>query len=291
MKLSNPSEIRALLERHGFEFQKKFGQNFLINEAIPKKIAEASRPDGIAECACLEIGPGIGVMTAELSKIYTKVCAVEIDKNLLPLLEETLSGLDNVEIVNSDILKLDIAETVKEKLGGLPCVVCANLPYYITTPVIMCLLESGFPFENITVMVQKEVADRICAKAGSKDYGAITLLCQYFTQPSIVVKVPAGSFMPPPKVDSAVLKLHVLDKPSVNVKDEKTLFKVIKASFAQRRKTLLNGISSGLSIPKDTAGELMLSAGIQPSIRGEKLTLEEFAALSDKIYEYNMKGI
>lgn len=284
MKLSNPSEIRALLERHGFEFQKKFGQNFLINEAIPKKIAEASRPDGIAECACLEIGPGIGVMTTELSKIYTKVCAVEIDKNLLPLLEETLSGLDNVEIVNSDILKLDIAETVKEKLGGLPCVVCANLPYYITTPVIMCLLESGFPFENITVMVQKEVADRICSSAGDEQYGAITAAINYYAKPKKLFTVSSGNFMPRPDVTSAVMRLDLYKNPPVHVEDEAVFFRVIKGAFARRRKTLLNSLPSEFcDIPKERLQQIITAGGFSGTERGETLDIADFAKIANNI--------
>lgn len=287
MELTSPKTIKEIAAKFGFTFSKGLGQNFLTDANVLEMIADAAQP---CECA-LEIGPGFGVLTDTLCRNFEKVVAVEIDQRLIPVLDYTLGEYDNLKIINTDIMKTDVPKLIDEEFGGKKLSVAANLPYYITTPIITMLLESRLDIENIVVMVQKEVADRICAKAGSKDYGAITLLCQYFTQPSIVVKVPAGSFMPPPKVDSAVLKLHVLDKPSVNVKDEKTLFKVIKASFAQRRKTLLNGISSGLSIPKDTAGELMLSAGIQPSIRGEKLTLEEFAALSDKIYEYNMKGI
>lgn len=287
MELTSPKNIKETAAKFDFTFSKGLGQNFLTDANVLEMIADAAQP---CECA-LEIGPGFGVLTDTLCRNFEKVVAVEIDQRLMPVLEYTLGEYDNLKIINTDIMKTDVPKLIAEEFGGKKLSVAANLPYYITTPIITMLLESRLDIENIVVMVQKEVADRICAKAGSKDYGAITLLCQYFTQPSIVVKVPAGSFMPPPKVDSAVLKLHVLDKPSVEVKDEKTLFKVIKASFAQRRKTLLNGISSGLSIPKDTASELMLSAGIQPSIRGEKLTLAEFAALSDKIYEYNMKGI
>lgn len=287
MELTSPKTIKEIAAKFGFTFSKGLGQNFLTDSNVLGMIADAAQP---CECA-LEIGPGFGVLTDTLCRNFEKVVAVEIDQRLMPVLDYTLGEYDNLKIINTDIMKADVPQLIADEFNGKKLSVAANLPYYITTPIITMLLESRLDIENIVVMVQKEVADRICAKAGSKDYGAITLLCQYFTQPSIVVKVPAGSFMPPPKVDSAVLKLHVLDKPSVEVMDEKTLFKVIKASFAQRRKTLLNGISSGLSIPKDTASELIISAGIQPSIRGEKLTLEEFAALADKIYEHNMKGI
>lgn len=287
MELTSPKTIKEIAAKFGFTFSKGLGQNFLTDSNVLEMIADAAQP---CECA-LEIGPGFGVLTDTLCRNFEKVVAVEIDQRLMPVLDYTLGEYDNLKIINTDIMKADVPQLIADEFNGKKLSVAANLPYYITTPIITMLLESRLDIENIVVMVQKEVADRICAKAGSKDYGAITLLCQYFTQPSIVVKVPAGSFMPPPKVDSAVLKLHVLDKPSVEVMDEKTLFKVIKASFAQRRKTLLNGISSGLSIPKDTASELIISVGIQPSIRGEKLTLEEFAALADKIYEHNMKGI
>ena len=284
MKLSNPSEIKALLERHGFEFQKKYGQNFLINEAIPKKIAEASLPNISGECACLEIGPGIGVMTNELSKLYSKVCAVEIDKSLLPLLDETLSECDNVEIVNSDILKLDIAKTVKEKLDGLPCVVCANLPYYITTPVIMHLLESGYPFENITVMVQKEVADRICSPAASDLYGAITASIAYYAKPKKLFTVASGNFMPRPDVTSAVMRLELYKNPPVHVEDEALFFRVIKGAFARRRKTLLNSLPSEFSdIPKDKLQAILAESGFSGTERGETLDISDFARIANNI--------
>ncbi|MBQ6893706.1 MAG: 16S rRNA (adenine(1518)-N(6)/adenine(1519)-N(6))-dimethyltransferase RsmA [Clostridia bacterium] len=288
MKLSNPSEIKALLERHGFEFQKKYGQNFLINEAIPKRISESSLPDGIEECACLEIGPGIGVMTAELSKLYSKVCAVEIDTKLLPLLEETLAGCDNVEIVNSDVLKLNIAETVKDKLDGLPCVVCANLPYYITTPVIMHLLESGYPFENITVMVQKEVADRLCAPPGSEQYGAITAAVSYYAKPKKLFTVSSGNFMPRPDVTSAVARLDLYKKPPVDVDDKDVFFRVIKGAFARRRKTLLNSMPSEFSdISKDTLSAVFSECGLSGNERGETLGIEKFAEIANSITKRN----
>ncbi len=285
MDLTSVKTIKETAANFGFTFSKGLGQNFLTDPKVLEMIADAAMP---CDCA-LEIGPGFGVLTDTLCRNFEKVVSVEIDQRLMPVLEYTLGEYDNLKIINTDIMKTDVPKLMAEEFAGRRVSVAANLPYYITTPIITMLLESRLDIENIVVMVQKEVADRICAKAGSKDYGAITLLCQYFTEPSIVTKVPAGSFMPPPKVDSAVLKLHVLDKPSVDVKDEKTLFKVIKASFAQRRKTLLNGISSGLSLPKDVASQLLQSAGIEPSVRGEKLTLEQFAAIADKIYEYNIE--
>lgn len=284
MKLSNPSEIKSLLERHGFEFQKKFGQNFLINEAVPRKIATASLPEGLCECACLEIGPGIGVMTAELSKIYKKVCAVEIDTNLLPLLDETLADKDNVEIINSDVLKLNIANVVKEKLDGMPCVVCANLPYYITTPVIMHLLESGYPFENITVMVQKEVAERICAPAGSDRYGAITASISYYSKPKKLFDVSAGNFMPRPDVTSSVMRLDLYKTPPVEVENEAVLFSVIRGAFARRRKTLLNSMPSEFpNIPKDKLQDILQASGFSGTERGETLDIHAFARIANNI--------
>ena len=284
MKLSNPSDIKALLERHGFEFQKKFGQNFLINEAIPKKIAQASLPDNLNECACLEIGPGIGVMTVELAKIYKKVCAVEIDTNLLPLLGETLEGIDNIEIINSDVLKLDIASVIREKLDGMPCVVCANLPYYITTPVIMHLLESGYPFENITVMVQKEVADRICSPAGSDLYGAITASISYYAKPKKLFNVSGGNFIPRPDVTSAVMRLDLYKKPPVEVEDEKVFFSVIRGAFARRRKTLLNSMPSEFpNIPKEKLQRILNESGFTGGERGETLDISAFARIANNI--------
>ncbi|MBE6688090.1 MAG: 16S rRNA (adenine(1518)-N(6)/adenine(1519)-N(6))-dimethyltransferase RsmA [Ruminococcaceae bacterium] len=284
MKLSNPTEIKALLERHGFEFQKKFGQNFLINEAIPQKIANASLPYDASECACLEIGPGIGVMTVELSKLYKKVCAVEIDKNLLPLLDETLDGVDNVEIINSDVLKLDIASVAKERFGNMPCVVCANLPYYITTPVLMHLLESRFPFDNITVMVQKEVADRICSPAGSDGYGAITAAISYYAKPKKLFNVAAGNFIPRPDVTSAVLRLDLHKTPPVCVEDEEMLFKVIRGAFARRRKTLLNSMPGEFpELSKEKLQHAFYMCGLKGSERGETLDLDTFANIANAI--------
>ncbi len=284
MKLSNPSEIKALLQRHGFEFQKKFGQNFLINEAIPRKIAEASLPNLDGDCACLEIGPGIGVMTAELSKLYKKVCAVEIDKKLLPLLEETLSGLNNVEIINSDILKLDLANVLKENLNGLPCVVCANLPYYITTPVIMHLLESGCRFENITVMVQKEVADRMCAAPDSEQYGAVTASVSYYAKAKKLFTVSSGNFIPRPDVTSAVMRLDLYKAAPVNVDDESVFFSVIRGAFARRRKTLLNSMPSEFpNIPKPELKRIFELCGLTGNERGETLDIQTFASIANTI--------
>lgn len=283
MELTSPKTIRAISDKFGFSFSKGLGQNFLTDKDVLHKIVDAATP---CDCA-LEIGPGFGVLTNELCTAFEKVVTIEIDSRLIPVLEYTLSEHDNLKVINADVMKTDIAALLKEEFNGKRVSVAANLPYYITTPIITMLLESRLDIENIVVMVQKEVAERMCAKAGTKDYGAITLLCQYFTEPSIITKVPAGSFVPPPKVDSAVLRLNVLKQPSVSVKDEKTLFKTIKSSFAQRRKTLVNGISSGMSLPKDAVAEILQKAELSPSIRGERLTLEEFACIADLIYDYN----
>ena len=274
--------IEALLRRHGFHFSKSMGQNFLIDASIPAAIAEASEAgegNGV-----LEIGPGIGALSHELCRRANRVVAVELDKALLPILDETMANFDNFEVVSADILKTDIPALVREKLAGLTPIVCANLPYNITTPAITALLESKC-FESITVLVQKEVAERMSAKPSTKDYGAITVLCQYYTEPSIVANVPASLFVPPPKVDSAVLKLKVLDKPSVEIKDEGVFFRVVKAAFSQRRKTLLNCLSANFPIPKDEISTLLESIGIAPSRRGETLSLEEFANIADTLLQ------
>ena len=282
MELCNEIVIRGLLERHGFRFSRSMGQNFLIDASVPAAIAEASEAG--EENGVLEIGPGIGALSHELCRRAGRVVAVELDKALLPILDETMANFDNFEVVSADILKTDIPALVREKLAGLTPIVCANLPYNITTPAITALLESKC-FESITVLVQKEVAERMSAKPSTKDYGAITVLCQYYTEPSIVANVPASLFVPPPKVDSAVLKLKVLDKPSVEVKDEGVFFRVVKAAFSQRRKTLLNCLSANFPIPKDEISTLLESIGIAPSRRGETLSLEEFANIADTLLQ------
>lgn len=277
MDLTSPSVIKSIRERFGFTFKKGLGQNFLTSRAVLEDIADAAQThDGV-----IEIGPGFGVLTSELASRADKVVAIEIDERLIEVLEYTLSSYDNVKIINDDVLKLDLKELIKNEFEGHEVSVAANLPYYITTPIIAKLLEERLPVKNIVVMVQKEVAERLCAKSGSKDYGAITVMCRYFTNPEIVTTVPASLFVPPPKVDSAVLKLSVLDKPSVSVKDEKLFFRVVKAAFSQRRKTLLNCLCANFPIAKAQTSALLLSADIEPSRRGETLTLEEFAKLSD----------
>lgn len=279
MDLTSPKVIRDIQDRFGFTFKKGLGQNFLTSRAVLEKIVEAAEVDD----GVVEVGPGFGVLTSELADTGKKVVSIEIDERLLEVLDFTLSEYDNVKIVNEDILKLDLKKLIAEEFNGQAVSIAANLPYYITTPIITKLLEDKLPIKNIVVMVQKEVAERMSAKPGTKDYGAITVLCRYFTQPSVVAKVPASLFVPPPKVDSAVLKLEVLDKPSVEVDDEKTFFRVVKAAFSQRRKTLLNCLSSGFSIPKAELSELLEGVGIVPSRRGETLSLQEFADITNAI--------
>lgn len=280
-KLSNPQKTIEVIRKHGFDFQKKFGQNFLIDEHVLDKIiaaAEITKEDFV-----LEIGPGIGTMTQYLAEAAHEVAAVEIDRNLIPILQETLAEHDNVMIINKDVLKLDIAELAREKNGGRPIKVVANLPYYITTPIIMSLFESGVPLSSITVMVQKEVALRMQAQPGTKDYGALSLAVQYYAEPYLAANVPQNCFIPRPNVGSAVIRLARYAKPPVHVKDEKLMFRLIRASFNQRRKTLLNGLKNSpeLSFSREEILEALARAGLPENVRGETLTLEQFAALAD----------
>lgn len=283
--LGNPQNTIEILQKYKFSFQKKFGQNFLIDTHVLDKIIRAA--EITKEDMVLEIGPGIGTMTQYLAEAAGKVIAVEIDRNLIPILSETLSMYDNVRIINEDVLKLDIRKLAEEENQGRPIKVVANLPYYITTPIIMGLFEGQVPVESITVMVQKEVADRMQTGPGSKDYGALSLAVQYYAKPYIVANVPPNCFMPRPKVGSAVIRLTRHDTPPVQVKDEGLMFEIIRASFNQRRKTLANGLnnSSRLSYPKEVIAEAVEKLGKGPSIRGEALTLEEFARLSDILSE------
>ena len=276
-KLSNPQRTIEVIKKYEFCFQKKFGQNFLIDGHVLDKIiagAGVTKDDMV-----LEIGPGIGTMTQYLAEAAGKVVAVEIDRNLLPILQETLADYDNVKVIHADVLSLDLEKLVQEENGGRPIKVVANLPYYITTPIIMALFEQHVPLANVTVMVQKEVAARMKSGPGSKDYGALSLAVQYYAEPYIVANVPCNCFMPRPNVDSAVIRLTRYEEPPVQVKDEKMLFKIIRASFNQRRKTLQNGLnnSSELNFTKDQ----IAAAGFSPSVRGEALTLEQFARLTD----------
>lgn len=281
--LGIPQNTIEILKKYNFSFQKKFGQNFLIDTHVLDKIIRAA---GITKEDCiLEIGPGIGTMTQYLAQAAGKVVAVEIDKALIPILADTLAAYDNVKIINDDVLKVDIRKLVEEENGGRPVKVVANLPYYITTPIIMGLYENHVPIESITVMVQKEVADRMQEGPGSKDYGALSLAVQYYAKPYIVANVPPNCFMPRPKVGSAVIRLTSHEKPPVDVEDEKLLFRLIRASFNQRRKTLANGLknSAELNLPKEVIVESIEELGKGTSVRGEALSLEEFAALSNSI--------
>lgn len=287
MYLSNPTNTLAVINKHEFAFQKKFGQNFLIDEGIVNKIvreASVTKDDFV-----LEIGPGIGTMTQLLCEQAGGVAAVEIDTNLIPILKETLAEYDNVTIINEDILKVDIKKLAEEKNGGKPIKVVANLPYYITTPIIMGLFESNVPIDSITVMVQKEVADRMQVGPGTKDYGALSLAVQYYSKPQVVINVPPECFIPRPNVGSAVIRLTRYKEPPVKVKDEKLMFKLIRASFNQRRKTLANGLNNSpeINFSKEEITAAIESLHKGPSIRGEALTLSEFAALSD--YFSNIK--
>ena len=279
--LGNPQNTIAVLQKYQFTFQKKYGQNFLIDTHVLDKIirsAEISQEDMV-----LEIGPGIGTMTQYLACAAGKVIAVEIDRALIPILEDTLDGYDNVRIINGDILKIDLAKLVEEENGGRPIKVVANLPYYITTPIIMSLFEGHVPLRSITVMVQKEVADRMQAGPGRNDYGALSLAVQYYAKPYIAANVPQNCFMPRPRIGSAVIRLERYETPPVAVKDERLLFGIIRASFNQRRKTLANGLKNSpeLDFTKEEIEAAIEKLGKGASVRGEALTLEEFAELSN----------
>ena len=279
--LGIPQNTIAVLQKYDFNFQKRFGQNFLIDTNVLDRIissAEITKEDCV-----LEIGPGIGTMTQYLAESAREVVAVEIDKNLIPILGDTLSAYDNVTIINDDILKVDIAKLVQEKNDGKPIKVVANLPYYITTPIIMGLFESHVPLKSITIMVQKEVADRMQVGPGTKDYGALSLAVQFYAKPQIVANVPPNCFIPRPNVGSAVIKLTRHEQPPVVVKDEKFMFELIRASFNQRRKTLVNGLTNApnLGLSKEQVLEALEKMGVSAQIRGEALTLEQFGQLSD----------
>ena len=283
MELTNIHVIKDLLERHGFHFSKAKGQNFLTQSWVPQQIAEEAGVDDT--CGVLEVGPGMGPLTQQLCLRANKVVAVEVDQNLKPVLAETMAPHDNLEIIFGDVLKQDIAALVKEKFGDLRIKACANLPYYITSDILAALLEAKC-FESVTVMVQKEVAQRICAKPGTAAYGAFTVFCQYYTDPEILFDVPPNCFIPQPKVTSAVLHLHVRKEPVCPIRDEKLFFKVVRGSFAQRRKTLVNGLAAVFgSLSKAELTEILVSCGFCPNVRGETLSIPEFARLADAIGE------
>ena len=284
MERNDKAAIEALLKRHGFHFSKSMGQNFLIDPAIPYEIAESSRAN--EQNGVLEIGPGIGALSHELCERAGKVVAVELDKTLLPILDETMARFDNFEVVSADILKTDIPALVREKFAGLTPIVCANLPYNITTPAITALIESKC-FESITVLVQKEVAERLCAAPGTSAYGAFSVFMQYYTEPEYLFAVPRECFEPQPKVTSAVLRAVVRKEPPVVVEDEKFFFRVVYAAFALRRKTIVNSLMTGFGsrLTKEQVTEAVVSAGLTPTVRGEKLGLEEFARLARALAE------
>lgn len=285
--LGNPQKTIEVLQKYNFNFQKRYGQNFLIDTHVLDKIIDAANIT--KEDCVLEIGPGIGTMTQYLAEAAREVIAVEIDDHLIPILKDTLSEYENVSIIHNDILKVDIAKLVEEKNGGKPIKVVANLPYYITTPIIMGLFESHVPIDSITIMVQKEVADRMQSGPGSKDYGALSLAVQYYSDPAIVANVPPNCFMPRPNVGSAVIRLTRHDTPIVNVESESYLFAVIRASFNQRRKTLVNGLTNGGVATKEEVASVLEEMNLSPSIRGEALTLSEFATLSNLLYARKQK--
>ena len=276
--LSNISVIRDVLSSHGFSFSKGLGQNFLINPTVCPRMAEMGNAK--PGWGIIEIGAGVGVLTAELARRADKVVCIEIDGRLLPVLDETLAEFDNIKIVNEDVLKVDLHKLIEQEFAGMPVAVCANLPYYITSPIIMNLLEAHLPIASLTVMVQKEAAARLCAEPGSREVGAVSIAVRYYSDPKILFQVSRGSFLPAPDVDSTVIRLDVRDHPPVEVGSEEQFFKVVRAAFSQRRKTLPNTLSAGLGIPKAQAIEMLEKAGIPTNLRAEQLTLDQFALLS-----------
>lgn len=283
LELTDIGTIKALLARHGFHFSKALGQNFIVNPSVCPRMADESGID--SESGVIEIGAGIGVLTAELAKRAKKVVCIELDSKLLPILDETLADFDNIEIINADVLKIDLAALIDEKFGGMPVYVCANLPYYITSPVIMTLLESRLPLKAVTVMVQREAAQRLCAPVGSRLSGAVTVAVDYYAEARKLFDVSAGSFMPAPKVDSSVIRLDIREKPGIEVSDEKLFFSMVHAAFSQRRKTASNSISSGTGIPKAVVAEAIERCGFPPSVRAESMTAEQLAALCEALNE------
>lgn len=280
-KLSNISNIKSILSRHGFTFSKSLGQNFLINPSVcPRMAAECGAGAGVG---VIEIGPGIGVLTCELARLADKVVSVELDKRLIPVLDETLAEFDNVKIINDDALKVDFHKLIDDEFKGMSVCICANLPYYITSPVIMRLLELKLPIQAITVMVQKEAAQRICAEVGTRQSSALTVAVNYYAKAQLLFNVSSGSFTPAPKVDSAVIRLNINKTPPVYVTDEELLFKIIKAAFGQRRKTLSNSLSAGLNIEKTKLNAMLESSGIPANYRAEQLTLQNFASLCNEM--------
>ncbi len=279
--LTNILTIKDILSRHGFTFSKALGQNFLINPSVCPRMADyCGAKEGVG---VIEVGPGVGVLTHELCLRADKVVSIELDKRLLPVLDETMAEHSNFKVINDDILKIDLHKLIEQEFKGMHVVVCANLPYYITSPVIMKLLEDKLPIDSITVMVQKEAAQRICAELGTRNSSAVTVAVNYYSSPELLFHVSAGSFMPAPKVDSAVIRLNVSEKPRVQTSDEKLFFRVVKAAFAQRRKTLTNSLSSGLGIAKPKIEQVLTQCELPTTVRAEQLTLEDFAKIADGI--------
>ncbi|HIZ55136.1 MAG TPA: 16S rRNA (adenine(1518)-N(6)/adenine(1519)-N(6))-dimethyltransferase RsmA [Firmicutes bacterium] len=278
-KLSNIGTIKEILTRHGFSFSKTLGQNFLINPSVCPRIAELG--NAAPGWGILEIGTGIGVLTVELSKRADKVVAVEIDTRLMPVLAETLQECNNVKIINQDILQVDLQQLLREEFPDQPVAVCANLPYYITSPILMHLLESRLPIRSITVMVQKEAAERICALPGTRSVGAISIAVRYFSEPKLLFHVSRGSFMPSPNVDSCVIRLDIREQTPADVQDETFFFQLVRAAFSQRRKTLINPVSAVLQLPKQQVADAVAAAGLKPTVRAEELQMEQFIALSN----------
>ena len=283
--LTDISTIKKVMGENGVTFSKGLGQNFLVNPTVCPRMADAVRQSTDGKIGVLEIGAGVGVLTKELLERCEKVVCVELDTRLFPVLDDTLSGYDNLTLINADILKVDLEKVIKEHFEGMEIFVCANLPYYITSPVIMRLLEEKLPFKKIIVMVQKEAGDRLCAKVGTRESGAVTVAVNYYAKARKLFDVSRGSFMPSPNVDSCVIELDLTQKGNYNVKDEKLFFKMIKSAFAQRRKTILNSISSGMGIDKAKLSQAIENAGLSQTARAEALTMEELTDLSNKIYE------
>ncbi|MBR5112135.1 MAG: 16S rRNA (adenine(1518)-N(6)/adenine(1519)-N(6))-dimethyltransferase RsmA [Clostridia bacterium] len=281
LNLTDSAVVRSILAKHGFSFSKNLGQNFIINPDICPEMAENCGAD--SESGVLEIGPGIGVLTKELCLRAKKVVSIELDKRLLPILDETVGEFDNLKIINADVMKADLKKIITEEFGDMPVYVCANLPYYITSPIIMMLLENNPGVRAITVMVQKEWADRITSPVGSRDAGAVTVAVDYYSQVQKLFGVSKNSFMPAPKVDSAVIRMDIREKPPVEIRDEKLFFAIVKAAFGQRRKTALNSLSSGLAISKDAVAKALTQCGFDTNVRAETMTMEEFAALADAL--------
>ena len=277
--LTNRSVIKDIMEKNGFTFKKSLGQNFIVNPSICPRIAEMG---GVtSEMGVIEVGAGIGVLTAELAQRAKKVLCIEIDDRLFPVLNETLKDFDNIKLVHNDILKVDLPKLIEEEFEGMDVCVCANLPYYITSPIIMNLLEQNLPIKSITVMVQKEAADRICAEPGTRECGAISAAISYYSKPEVLFKVSKGSFMPPPNVDSAVIKLTLRHNDKINVQNESLMFKIVRGAFSQRRKTILNTLSSSMGVSKEDTANIIESVGLATNLRAEALTLSDYAALTE----------